>query len=99
MLANFCSFIRLCDGEGNYDAQKYAIHKELANLTVSREFDKTAKLLVSKITEKIEPGKSNIITINDVLEVFDITNINDFFPAPPQLEHLSEYIQRDQQKE
>lgn len=98
LLGQFCSVIRLCDGEGNYDAQKYDIHRELAHLTVSREFDKTAKLLVSKITEKIEPGKSNVITINDVLEVFDITDINDFFPAPPQLEHISEYIQREQQE-
>ena len=99
LLNQFCSVIRLCDGEGNYDAQKYDIHRELAHLTVSREFDKTARLLVSKITEKIEPGKSNVITINDVLEVFDITDINDFFPAPPQLEYISEYIQREQQEE
>ncbi|MBM5179100.1 hypothetical protein HYN78_17990 [Vibrio parahaemolyticus] len=99
LLTQFCSVIRLCDGEGNYDAQKYDIHKELSLITVSKEFDKTAKLLVSKITEKIEPGKSNVITINDVLEVFDITDIHDFFPAPPQLEAISEYIQREQEEE
>ncbi|TOB87776.1 hypothetical protein CGJ96_23635, partial [Vibrio parahaemolyticus] len=58
LLTQFCSVIRLCDGEGNYDAQKYDIHRDLSQITVSKEFDKTAKLLVSKITEKIEPGKS-----------------------------------------
>ncbi len=99
LLTQFCSVIRLCDGEGNYDAQKYDIHRDLSQLTVSKEFDKTARLLVSKITEKIEPGKSNVITINDVLEVFDITDINDFFPAPPHLEPISEYIQREQEEE
>ena len=54
LLTQFCSVIRLCDGEGNYDAQKYDIHRDLSQITVSKEFDKTAKLLVSKITEKIE---------------------------------------------
>jgi hypothetical protein len=98
-LAQFCSLVKLCDGEGNYDAQKYDIHRELALLSASKELDKTARLLVSKITEKIEPGKNNVITINDVLEVFDVTDIGDFFPAPPLFEPISEYIQREQQED
>lgn len=96
-LKKFCSILKLCDGEGDYDAQKYEIHKELSLLTCSKDISNLTIRLVAKITEKIEPGKSNILTINDVLEVFNITNIADFFPAPPLFEHINNFIVREQQ--
>ncbi len=98
-LRNFCSQLMLCDGEGNYDSQKYDIHKELLQITSSKDINNLTKLLVAKITEKIEPGKSNTVTVNDVLEVFDVTDIDDFFPAPPLFEPISDYIPRKQQDE
>ncbi len=75
-LKQFCKCLKLCDSEGNYDAQKYDIHKELAKLTVSKDISDREKLLVAKVWEKIEPGKSNLIKKEDMLEAFDITDIN-----------------------
>ena len=95
----FCSLLEIQDGEGNYDAQKSEIHKELYQLTCSKEITKLTNLLVSKIIEKIEPGKSNKFTIDDILEVFDIRDLNDFFPAPPLFEEVPSYIKRKQHDE
>lgn len=96
-LKSFCSSLRLCDSEGNYDAQKYDIHKELAKLSVSKDIQDREKLLVAKVWEKIEPGQSNVIKKEDMLEAFDVTDINDFFPAPPMFEPIPHYIPREEQ--
>ncbi|MDK1313649.1 hypothetical protein [Pseudoalteromonas ardens] len=96
-LKGFCSSLRLCDSEGNYDEQKYDIHKELAKLSVSKDIKDREKLLVAKVWEKIEPSKSNIIKKEDMLEAFDVTDINDFFPAPPMFEPIPHYIPREEQ--
>lgn len=98
-LKKFCNALKFLDGEGNYDAQKYDVHKEIAQITCSKDISNLTKLLVAKIIEKIEPGKSNTVSINDVLEVFDITGIEQFFPAPPLFEEIPEYILRKQQDE
>lgn len=95
----FCSLLKIHDGEGNYDAQKSEIHKELFQLTCSKEITKLTDLLVSKVIAKIEPDKSNMFTIDDILEVFDIRDLNDFFPAPPLFEEVTSYIKREQQDE
>ena len=96
-LKRFCKCLKLCDSEGDYDGQKYDIHKELSRLTVSKDISDREKLLVSKVWEKIEPGKSNVLKKEDILEVFNVTDINDFFPAPPLFESISEYIPREEQ--
>lgn len=98
-LVEFCRALVLSDGEGNYDSQKNEIHRELAQLTCSKNINELTDLLVAKISEKIEPDKNNKITINDVLEVFCVTDISDFFPAPPHFEEIHDYIQREQQQE
>jgi hypothetical protein len=96
-LKQFCKCLNLCDSEGNYDEQKYDIHKELAKLSVSKNILDREKLLVAKVWEKIEPGKSNIIKREDMLEAFDVTSFDDFFPAPPLFEPIESYIPRDEQ--
>ncbi|MBB1411496.1 hypothetical protein [Pseudoalteromonas sp. SG44-17] len=96
-LKQFCECLNLCDSEGNYDEQKYGIHKELAKLSVSKNVLDREKLLVAKVWEKIEPGKSNIIKREDMLEAFDVTSFDDFFPAPPLFESIDRYIPRDEQ--
>ncbi|MFT6909645.1 MAG: hypothetical protein ACJAS1_006368, partial [Oleiphilaceae bacterium] len=96
-LQKFCKNLHLCDSEGNYDEQKYNIHKELSKLTVSKDISDREKLLVAKIWEKIEPGKSNVLKREDMLEAFDVTDINDFFPAPPLFEPIQHYVPRDEQ--
>jgi hypothetical protein len=96
-LKQFCECINLCDSEGNYDEQKYHIHKQLAKLSVSKNVLDREKLLVAKVWEKIEPGKSNFIKREDMLEAFDVTSFDDFFPAPPLFEPIGNYISRDEQ--
>lgn len=95
-LKAFCRCLKLCDSEGNYDAQKYDIHKELVKLSVSKNISDREKLLVAKVWEKIEPGKSNVLKKEDMLEAFDVTDINDFFPAPPLFEPIAHYIPREE---
>lgn len=96
-LKQFCQCLSLDDSEGNYDEQKFDIHKELYKLTVSRNIHDREKLLVAKIWEKIEPGKSNVIKREDILEAFDAISMDDFFPAPPLFEPIENYIPREQQ--
>lgn len=96
-LKQFCKNLSLCDSEGNYDEQKHDIHKELSKLTVSKNISDREKLLVAKIWEKIEPGKNNVLKQEDILEAFDVTDINDFFPASPLFEPIPDYVPRDKQ--
>ncbi|CAK1715558.1 NACHT domain-containing protein [Vibrio crassostreae] len=96
-LKKFCECLQLCDSEGNYDEQKYDIHKELAKLSVSKNILDREKLLVAKVWEKIEPGQSNVIKREDMLEAFDVISFDDFFPAPPLFEPIDNYIPRDEQ--
>ena len=96
-LKKFCKCLKLCDTEGNYDAQKNDVHKELSKLMVSKNVADREKLLVAKVWEKIEPGKSNVLKKEDMLEAFDVTDYNDFFPAPPLFEPIPNYIPRKDQ--
>lgn len=96
-LKQFCQCLKLDDSEGNYDEQKFDIHKELYKLTVSKNIYDREKLLVAKVWEKIEPGKSNVIKQEDMLEAFDAISMDDFFPAPPLFESIEQYIPREQQ--
>ncbi|MGL6491566.1 hypothetical protein ACSZNX_10985 [Aeromonas veronii] len=96
-LIRFCKCLQFCDSEGNYNQQKYDIHKELHRLSVSKNVFEREKLLVAKVWEKIEPGKTNNITREDMLEAFDVISFDDFFPAPPLFEPISHYIARSEQ--
>lgn len=97
-LKAFCSCLYLCDSEGNYNVQKYDIHRELAKLSVSKNVSDRERLLVSTVWDKIDPGVSNVITVNDMLAAFNVLDIQDFFPAPPQFESLNGlYIPRENQ--
>ncbi len=98
-LKSFCALLRLCDGEGNYDAQKHGIHKELVKLTCSYTDNDIISLLVAKISEKVEPGNNNQVQLNDVLQVFGVKDKNEFFPAPPLFEPIDNYIPRVQHHE
>ncbi len=99
-LQNFCSKIVLWDKESNYDGQKYDIRRELAELSAIQNLPSAEIRLVDKVWQKIEPHQSRQITKNDILEVFDVTDIADFFPVPPHLETLTtDYIDRVQQSE
>lgn len=98
-LRKFCSSLYLDDSEGNFNVQKKDVHKELSKLWVSKNITVMERILVTTIWERLEPNKTNVIRKEDVLEAFNITDINDFFPAPPKFEALSNnYIPRQQQE-
>jgi|GEM_PF-387977 len=96
-LASFCGLLQLVDGEGDYDAQKHELHRELARLTCEASDIKPLLSLVELVRERIEP-KSTRKDINkdDVLEQFEQTSEKDLFPAPPLFEQLSAAIERKQ---
>lgn len=97
-LRDFCSHLNLYDIEGNLNVQKQDIHKELSRIWISKNVTDMEHLLVATVWERLEPNKSNTIKKEDILEAFNITDINDFFPAPPKFEALpNNYVPRQQQ--
>lgn len=96
-LAKFCSHLQLSDAEGNYDAQKHTLHREIAALACDTDDVSQMLKLVELVRERIEPGsKKQIINKDDVLEQFGLTSEKDLFPAPPQFELLPSVIIREQ---
>lgn len=96
-LRDFCSHLNLYDIEGNLNVQKQDIHKELSRIWISKNVTDMEHLLVATVWERLEPNKSNTIKKEDILEAFNITDINDFFPAPPKFEALpNNYVPRQQ---
>lgn len=95
-LSEFCSCLQPIDGEGNYDAQKHELHRELARLTCEASDTKPLLSLVELIRTRIEPKATRKdINKDDVLEQFEQTSEKDLFPAPPLFEKLSSSIARE----
>ncbi|MFC1749266.1 hypothetical protein ACFL2V_10715 [Pseudomonadota bacterium] len=96
-LTAFCRCLQLIDGEGDYDAQKHELHRELARLTCEASDTKPLLSLVELVRTRIEPKCTRKeINKDDVLEQFEQTSEKDLFPAPPLFEHLSASIAREQ---
>jgi hypothetical protein len=74
-MAEFCCYLQLIDGEGDYDAQKHELHRELTRLTCEASDTKPLLSLVELVRTRIEP-KSTRKDINkdDVLEQFEQTS-------------------------
>ena len=97
-LRDFCSHLNLYDIEGNLNVQKKDIHKKLSRVWISKNVTDMERLLVATVWERLEPNKSNTIKKEDILEAFNITDIDDFFPAPPKFEAIpNNYVPRQQQ--
>ncbi len=96
-LTAFCRCLQLIDGEGDYDAQKHELHRELARLTCEASDTKPLLRLVELVRTRIEPKSTRKdITKDDVLEQFGLTSEKDLFPAPPLFEQLSISVAREQ---
>ena len=95
-LMTFCQSINLEDGEGNYDAQKHEIHKELVTLTSSVIDNSIINNLVDLVWGKVVTPKKNKIILEDVLKIFGVSSEKELFPAPPLFEKLDGYVQRKQ---
>ncbi|MEZ5573736.1 MAG: hypothetical protein R3E64_17220 [Halioglobus sp.] len=96
-LTAFCRSLQLIDGEGDYDAQKHDLHRELSRLTCEAADTKPLLSLVELVRTRIEPKSTRKdINKNDVLEQFGLTSEKALFPAPPLFEKLSATIAREQ---
>jgi len=96
-LQTFCSYLEFVDGEGNYNAQKYSLQREIANLTSESNDVSQMLKLVELVRKRIEPdNKKQVIDKDDVLEQFGLTSEKDLFPAPPLFEVLPTFIEREQ---
>lgn len=98
-LQKFCSLLTLDDSEGNFNTQKHDIHRALKNTTVLSNISSTENNLIARIWQKVEPNQSNTISRQDMLDVFDILDIDEFFPAPPKFETLEKNIIHRQQQD
>jgi len=98
-LKKFCQSLKLVDGEGNYDAQKHEIHKELVTLS-SAVIDKSIiNNLVALVQEKVVTPENNKIVRENVLQIFGVTSEKELFPASPLFEKVEEYVHREQHEE
>ncbi len=98
-LKEFCKSLSIIDGEGNYEAQKYEIHKELAELTSSIIDNSIINNLVNLIQEKVVTPNNNKIVCENVLQIFGVSNKTELFPALPAFETLKGYVHREQHDE
>tara|TARA_R110001606_G_scaffold315688_1_gene462478 strand:+ start:1852 stop:8193 length:6342 start_codon:yes stop_codon:yes gene_type:complete len=96
-LSEFCRSLQLVDGEGDYDAQKHELHRELVRLTCEGNDTQPLLNLVELVRARIEPkSTTKNIKKDDVLEQFGLTTEKDLFPAPPLFESLPSIIEREQ---
>lgn len=98
-LLSFCKAVYLVDGEGNYDAQKYEIHKDLAKLTSSDIDTNLVDSIVELVRSRVLTPMKNKIIREDVLKLFNKTSERELFPAPPELEGVEGCVLREQHKE
>ncbi len=96
-LQKLCSLLSLDDSHGNFQKQQDDLHQQLKQKTVLKNIFRAERDLVAKVWKKIEPYKSNIITQKDIFDIFSVLDINDFFPAPPKFENITNIIHRHQQ--
>jgi hypothetical protein len=97
-LQSFCLMINLVDGEGNYDSQKYEIHKDLKKLITSAD-STVVESLIALVQEKVVTPDNNKILREDVLRKFGVTSEKELFPCVPEFEYLNKYVFREQHKE
>lgn len=98
-LKKFCQSLELVDGEGNYDAQKHDLHKELVTLSSSVIDKSIINNLVALVQEKVVTPDNNKIVRENVLQIFGVTSEKELFPAPPLFEKYVGYVHREQHDE
>jgi len=100
-LRNFCAALSLVDREGDYQVQKHELHGEMADYLTGaverNEVDGLIALIIDRALPKSEDNRPNgEIYREDVLQRLGVTSMGQLFPAPHELENLSNPIKRDQ---
>lgn len=100
-LQSFCAGLSLVDREGGYRAQRHELHGEMADYlagTAERnEVDGLIALVIDRALPESEENKpAGEIYREDVLQRLGVTSMSQLFPAPSELESLSNPIKREQ---
>lgn len=95
-LQQFCTVVKLEDGEGNYDRQKDELRVELSQLFAGTFDDSPLEAISNLIQEKVLPNSNGIIVKNDILRRFSFSSERDMYPAEPIWEQVDQTIKRSQ---
>ncbi len=97
-LAKFCSTLNFVDGEGDYIAQKYQLHAEIAQLLAGVVDTPQVDTIVQLIAEKVLPNSDGRIVREEIFRRLGATSERDLYPAPPEFEKLDKSIPRKQHR-
>lgn len=96
-LRDFCSCLRIEDGEGDYNVQKQKLHVEIAQLLAGSIDNAIIENVTSLVRDKALPDlNGGRIVREDILKYFGVTSEHDLYPAPPEVEKLDAMIYRQQ---
>ncbi|MBL7684291.1 MAG: hypothetical protein JNK00_13110 [Flavipsychrobacter sp.] len=95
-LSAFCRLIQFEDSEGDYRVQKEELRFEIAQLLSGTVDNTQLTTLIALVEEKILPHSNHTIIQEDVLRQFEVTSINDLYPAPSTWEPPEKIIVREQ---
>jgi hypothetical protein len=95
-LRKFCASLRLIDGEGNYDAQRYALHTGMSELLAGAVDNPQIENVIALVQERALPHSDGQIVREDILQRFGVTGVRDLYPAPAEFEHVKHLIKREQ---
>lgn len=95
-LKDFCECLRFADGEGDYNAQKYDLHVEIAQLVAGSVDGPIVENITALIRDKALPNSDGKIIREEVLRYFGVTSMRDLFPAPVEFEKQEIIVDRKQ---
>lgn len=95
-LSAFCASLRFADGEGDYNAQRHELHKEISQLLAGTVDNPQIDSITALVQEKALPNSDGRIVREDILKRFGVTTERDLFPAPLEYVNLEHPISRVQ---
>jgi len=95
-LQEFCSSLKILDGEGNYNTQRHELHFEISQLLSGAVDNALIDSIIALVQDRALPDKNGQIVREDILKRFGVTSERDLFPAPPEFEELEHPIERRQ---
>jgi hypothetical protein len=97
-LGAFCSKLEFCDGEGDYNAQRHALHEEIANLVADTIDNAKIENIIGLVSDSALPDSNGVIAKEHILQRFGIVSEQDLFPAPAEFDKSKIALLREQQQ-
>ncbi|MGN8225259.1 ATP-binding protein, partial [Gracilimonas sp. BCB1] len=98
-LIAFCKSLKLYDGEGNYNEQKYELHSQISNLIGVTSDTSLLNHIISLVKECALPENDGKIVKEDILKRFGVTSEKELFPAITQSQNIQNLVKREQLKD